>query len=94
MYIFVVRFYSMSSTETKNENKHDDEEERRIEQLFSPSYQEREEEERLKAQLQVEQQTSLTSSDKTTEPSTFERNDSLLDKGLPNCTCIYTCTCM
>ena len=85
----------MSSTETKNENKHDDEEEeRRIEQLFSPSYQEREEEEGLKAQLHVEQQTSLTSSDKTTEPSTFERNDSLLDKGLPNCTCIYTCTCM
>ena len=84
----------MSSTETKNENKHDDEEEeRRIEQLFSPGYQEREEEERLKAQLHVEQQTSLTSSDKTTEPSTFERNDSLLDKGLPNCTCIYTCTC-
>ena len=70
----------MSSTETKNENKHDDEEEgRRIEQLFSPSYQEKEEE-RLKAQLHVEQQTSLTSSDKTTEPSTIERNDSLLDK--------------
>ena len=58
--------------------------------MFSPNYQEREEEERLKAQLQVEQQKSLTSSDKTTEPSTFERNDSLLDKGLPNCTCIYT----
>ena len=80
----------MSSTETKNENKHDDEEEeRRIEQLFSPSYQEREEEERLKAQLHVEQQTSFTSSDKTTEPSTFERNDSLFDKGLTNCTCMY-----